>query len=104
MNIENFKEEVSEKKELTPEEKEQVRNFYIQKGAKDYKACISEISCYLSRRHLTIEQAIEEVNSKTSLLSKSRREFLVAINPDVWKEWLKPKNKVEKFTYEADKS
>ena len=104
MNIENFKEEVSEKKELTQEEKEQIKNFYIQKGAKDYRNYIYDIAKYISLRNITIEQAIEEVNNKTSFLSQSRRSFLLAINPDIWYEWLKPKQKVEKFNYEADKS
>ena len=99
MNIENFKEEVSEKKELTPEEKEQVKNFYIQKGAKDYRTYISDIAKYISKKNITIEQAIEEVNNKKSGLSQSRRSFLLAINPDIWVEWLKPKKKVEKFNY-----
>ena len=104
MNIENFKEEVSEKKELTQEEKEQVKNFYIQKGAKDYKSYISDIAKYISRRKITIEEAIEEAKNKKSFLSQSRRSFLLAINPDIWSEWLKPKQKIEKFNYEDNKS
>lgn len=104
MNIENFKKQLSKEQEveLTEEQIDQVKKFYIDKGAKDFKTCISDIAKYISNKNITIDQAIKEVNDKNSGLSLSRRNLLLAINPDIWKQWIKPKEKIKKFDYASD--
>lgn len=94
MNIENFKETISnpdKERELTEEEKAKISEFYIKKGEQDFKTYIADIKAYVNKYNISVDEAISEVTNKTSKLSASRRIFLISISPEVWNKWI-PKN------------
>lgn len=107
MNIEEFKDNMSEEKkevELTEEQKKQVEDFYLQKGAYEFKNYISDIKKYIITNKITLQDAIDEVNNKKSRLSSSRRKLLLAISPEIWAKWIPINKPIVQVNYEDNKS
>lgn len=64
-------------KEYTEEEKQQLEDFYLTIYKKRFKGQLNRIKEYLISNNITIEDAIDEVNNKSSKLSRSCRDILI---------------------------
>lgn len=89
-----------EKKELTPEELEAQKEFYLQKGQHEFRRFISDITNYKKSHNLTLQAISDEIDNKTSKLSVSRRNFFKAIKMEVWERWIPEKKPLEINNYE----
>lgn len=89
-----------EKKELTPEELETQKEFYLQKGQQEFRRFISDIAKYKNSHNLTLQAISDEIDNKISKLSVSRRNFFKAIKMEVWKKWIPEKKQLTPVNYE----
>lgn len=80
------------KAELTEEQKND--QMMLEIGYNLFKRRIKDIAYYLKEHDINIFKAIEEVKNKKSLLSKSNRDILESIKPEILSQWMDKFNKV----------
>lgn len=83
MKIEDLNNKAEEKKELTEEEQKQMQEFAEQWFSYQNRYYLKEIRKYIQRKGITLTEAIEEVNNKTSKLPFKARCILLYTKPEI---------------------
>ena len=74
-------------KELTDEEKKQIMDFYETMLKDRIRTHLSKIYRYLVNHSLTVKEAIDEVQNKSSGLPRAAREILLEVKLEILEKW-----------------